>query len=108
MPFGFEHGDGWFDIVWRLCERLEPFVAQFERETGLKFEVIQVKEKYGGLRFCTNYWEEAVSSAIAEAEAESLTTCEECGKPGKPSRGGWIETRCEEHHSVEDLGNQES
>jgi hypothetical protein len=19
MPRGFEHGDGWFDILWRLC-----------------------------------------------------------------------------------------
>ena len=22
MPFGFKHGDGWFDLVWTLCERL--------------------------------------------------------------------------------------
>jgi hypothetical protein len=27
MPRGFEHGDGWFDILWRLCEDLEPLVA---------------------------------------------------------------------------------
>jgi hypothetical protein len=59
MPFGFEHRDGWFDIVVRLCERLEPLVAQFERELGLKFEVLQAIKKYGGLRFYTNYWEES-------------------------------------------------
>jgi hypothetical protein len=45
MPRGFEHDDGWFDILWRLCEDLEPLVAQFEKETGLHFEVLQVKEK---------------------------------------------------------------
>jgi hypothetical protein len=24
MPWGFAHDDGWFDILWRLCEDLEP------------------------------------------------------------------------------------
>jgi hypothetical protein len=27
MPFDFQHADGWFDLVWRLCERLEPIIA---------------------------------------------------------------------------------
>jgi hypothetical protein len=54
MARGFEHGDGWFDILWRLCEDLEPLVAQFEQETGSQFEVLQVKEKFGGLRFYVN------------------------------------------------------
>jgi hypothetical protein len=27
MHFGFQHGNGWFDLLWRLCERLEPVVA---------------------------------------------------------------------------------
>jgi hypothetical protein len=22
MSFGFQHDDGWFDILWRLCEDL--------------------------------------------------------------------------------------
>ena len=28
MSWGFTHGDGWFDILWRLCEDLEPMVAK--------------------------------------------------------------------------------
>jgi len=51
MPFGFEHGDGWFDLVWTLCERLETVVAAVETDTGRSFHVLQVKEKFGGLRF---------------------------------------------------------
>jgi hypothetical protein len=54
MPRGFEHGDGWFDILWRLCVDLEPLVAEFEQETESQFEVLQVKEKFGGLRFYVN------------------------------------------------------
>lgn len=99
MPFGFEHGDGWFDIVWRLCERLEPLVTQFERETGDKFEVFQVKEKLGGLRFYAHPGNDLIFSAIADAEKESLRTCDVCGKPGKPNPSGWIQTRCPEHTS---------
>lgn len=106
MPFGFEHDDGWFNIVWRLCERLEALVAQFERESGLEFKVLQVKEKFGGLRFYSSFTDEAISNAIIDAEAESLKTCEECGKPGKPNRGGWIKTLCAKHRSENDIDDQ--
>jgi hypothetical protein len=51
MSFGFQHGDGWFGIVWRLCERLEPLVREFERQTGERFEVLEVRQKLGSLRF---------------------------------------------------------
>ena len=54
MSFGFMCEDGWFDIIWRLCERLEPLVVEFERNTGEKFEVIEVKQKFGGLTFTTS------------------------------------------------------
>jgi hypothetical protein len=54
MPRGFEHDDGWFDILWRLYEDLEPLVAEVEKQTGVPFEVLQVKEKFGGLRFYVN------------------------------------------------------
>jgi hypothetical protein len=30
MSSGFLHGDGWFDIVWRLFEELEPSVVEFD------------------------------------------------------------------------------
>jgi hypothetical protein len=54
MPWGFCNDDGWFDILWRLCEDLEPLVAEFEQSSGLQFEVLQVKEKFGGLRIYVN------------------------------------------------------
>jgi hypothetical protein len=100
MPLGFAHGDGWFDLVWRLCERLEPVVAAGERESGRPFEVLQVKEKFGGLRFYTNFSNEAISALIGTAGIESTHTCEVCGKPGSRRGEEWIETRCEEHAST--------
>jgi hypothetical protein len=38
MPFGFCHGDGWFGVLWRLCEDLEPLVAEAEKQAGCPFD----------------------------------------------------------------------
>ena len=105
MPYGFEFGDGWFDIVWRLCEGLEPLVAEDELNTGEPFKVFQVKEKFGGLTFYTNKYSfdkssDAILQLIAAAEQQSLVTCDVCGQPGTTQGKGWIRTRCEEHPNV--------
>lgn len=46
MSFGFQHEDGWFEILWRLCVDLEPLVAEFEATGEYQFEILQVKEKF--------------------------------------------------------------
>lgn len=92
MPFGFECGDGWFDLIWLLCEDIEKIGVPGG------FEVIQVKEKFGGLRFYVVNDTNAISERIGQAEVESEQTCEECGKPGKiVERRGWLRAACEEH-----------
>ena len=100
MVDGFVHGDGWFAIVWRLCEDLEPLVTEVEKATGQWFEVTQVKEKFGGLRFYVNHRTDAIWKRIEAAETESLRTCEVCGQPGKGREGDWILTVCDEHASL--------
>lgn len=100
MPRGFTHDDGWFDILWRLCEDLEPLIAKFEQESGSQFEVLQVKEKFGGLRFYVNCRQnEAISQRIGIAADESFHTCEICGQPGKLREDGLIKTLCDEHNA---------
>jgi hypothetical protein len=97
MPRGFTHGDGWFDILWRLCEDLEPLVAKFGQETGRQFEVLQVKEKFGGLRVYVNDTNDAIRQRLEAAQRESIHTCEVCGQRGKRREGGWTRTLCDEH-----------
>jgi hypothetical protein len=29
MSWGFSCGDGWFDIIWELSEKLEPIIKKF-------------------------------------------------------------------------------
>jgi hypothetical protein len=102
MPFGFACGDGWFQIIWDLCEGIEKLGP------SENFEVIQVKEKFGGLRFytqgggseeevCLNY--DALMDLVHKAEEQSFNTCEECGAPGEVrNTSGWISTLCDTHH----------
>jgi hypothetical protein len=105
MARGFEHDDGWFDILWRLCEDLEPLVAEFEEAGGQKFEVLQVKEKFGGLRFYVNCRkQEAIRQRIGIAAQESFHTCEVCGQPGTLREARWIKTLCDEHNTPEHGG----
>jgi hypothetical protein len=172
MCWGFDHGDGWFEIIWQLSLAIEEELGYswprerwyllkkslsrrwnkliyavspithdkrrhegsgttedpywlarlasrlFSREPsrnygsriatlqhlGFKafvrhpytgFAVVQVKEKYGTLRFyCTGT--PAIDKYIRLAERLSAMTCEDCGKPGQANESGWISTLCEE------------
>lgn len=91
MCFGFECGDGWFDLLWRLCEDIERLL-----QPDNTFEVVQVKEKFGGLRFYCYGATDAIYERIGQAESESYVTCETCGKPGRERDTAWIQTLCDE------------
>ena len=82
-------GPGWHDILRRLISDLF--------ELGWDGEMLQVKEKFGALRFYVGSASKPIWDRIHAAENESLVTCEECGKPGSPRGGGWIKTLCDEH-----------
>jgi hypothetical protein len=57
---------------------------------------VQVKEKFGQLRFYLSTTTEEMGNLIREAETKSGTICEECGQPGKLiNDGGWLKTTCD-------------
>jgi len=98
--FYFECGDGWFDLLKELSEKLEPLFAPYRERHSCR--IVQVKEKFGGLRYYTGFYpsEESkkIEAAIEEAEKKAWVTCEVCGEPGKVRYGGWISTLCNKHH----------
>jgi outer membrane protein assembly factor BamA len=64
--------------------------------------VIQVKEKYGTLRFYYDGGDEKIDGMVRMAEAMSAVTCEVCGNAGKFRGRGWYYTSCDEHAREED------
>lgn len=118
MTWGFECGDGWYDII----DNLSAIITHHE-ETLEKFKVkptfrsrfndmlvfirikmnkifypnyykqericaVQVKEKFGSLRAYMSHQDDYISGAIAMAEAMSALTCEVCGKRGYINNDG--------------------
>jgi hypothetical protein len=89
MAFGMDCGDGWFDLIWNLCEQIEAHLVPED------FEVAQVKEKWGGLRFYVMGGNWLTYDLISKAEEESYEVCEECGsRDGVTTEGGWLKTLC--------------
>lgn len=84
-------------------------------ETGLPYEVHQVKEKFAGLRFYVSFAPEGNSqkkaretealNLIGEVESVSFRVCEKCGNLGKVcSNGHWMKTLCPDHYEIDRWG----
>jgi hypothetical protein len=91
MPFGFETGDGWFDII----DKLSAEITLLDEKDGSQTIAVQVKEKFGGLRYYVESGSDAVLDAIDRAEDECEKTCELCGEPGSLKGVGWLSTMCD-------------
>ena len=85
MAFGFECGDGWFDLIYELSKQLEGHTV-----------AAQVKEKFGGLRFYITTATDEIHEIIDKAEQDSYTICERCGKSGTLRTDGWHVTLCDD------------
>ncbi len=107
MCWGFEIGDGWYQIIDSLCGNIQHYIdwkqeqkEKYGRGDGCHQVVVtQVKEKFGGLRFYYTGGDDEISGMVRMAESWAEHTCEECGKPGQMRTGGWIRTLCDEHEA---------
>lgn len=68
-------------------------------EPCLQVVAIQIKEKFGGLRFYYGGGDQCISGMVRMAEAMSEVTCEDCGAPGTLGGRGWIRTLCDTHRN---------
>jgi len=98
-PVSFECNHGWYFILDALLYAIEWRNRQLELEGKSKIEIVQIKEKFGGLRFYYDGQDQFIAGAVSVAEHLSETTCDMCGAPGKIRNGGkWIVTRCDFHY----------
>ena len=94
MFFGIETADGWFILIDHLCAHLQ-FNTDHNKHPQIK--VVQVKEKFGTLRFYIDGGTSEQHAVINFAESLSSIICEECGSFGNLyHRGTWLRTLCAE------------
>lgn len=82
---GAQCGPGWVPAVLKA-------IAVCEAE-GVG--IVQIKQKFGGLRIYTGKFTEKTDAAIRLAEEVCAKTCEQCGAPGKLRGGVFVRTLCE-------------
>lgn len=85
---------GWEAIVTELSEKLEAYASASQTDPL----VLQIKAKFGGLRYYMDCYDQHMSELIRAAEAASGRTCEVCGQSGSPENDKtWNLTLCEDH-----------
>jgi hypothetical protein len=120
MCWGFECGDGWFQILDSLMGNIQHHIDWKEKQRGwaVRFNstappedmrpvpdaipqvtLDQVKEKFGTLRFYYSGGDDVINGMVRMAESMSAVTCEQCGNPGTTGGQGWITTLCETHRN---------
>jgi hypothetical protein len=92
QEYGVERGEGWKSLYEPLLERCKA--------EGVA--VLQVKEKFGGLRFYVSGGSDDLFDAIDEVASKSFTICEQCGAPGELRKRGWSKTLCDRHAQERD------
>jgi hypothetical protein len=104
---GFCIGEGWFQIIESLCAQIQHHIdwkneqkEKYDRGEGCdQVTVLQIKEKFGGLRFYYSGGDASIDGMVRMAESWASRSCEVCGKPGESRSGGWIRTLCDEHEA---------
>jgi hypothetical protein len=108
MCWGFECGDGWYPIINTLCSEIQSRIdwnnKNVDNGYGNYKEIkqvvaVQIKEKFGGLRFYYEGGDDHIHGMVRMAENWASTTCEICGNPGQTRHGFWIKTLCDEHEA---------
>lgn len=73
MCWGFECGDGWYQLLYDLSQELSDYLAEHPE---LDFEVTRVKSKFGTLRFHLNYRDAETERMIERAQQRADITGE--------------------------------
>jgi hypothetical protein len=127
MCWGFDVGDGWYQVLDSLCANIQHHIdwSHKNHEWDLKWNAehpdeqrpvrdpvpqvvaVQVKEKFGGLRFYYDGGDDQVYGMVRMAESWAAHTCEQCGAPGRMRGHGWYYTACDLHTREEDLVDEE-
>lgn len=91
----FECGKGWWPIIIKAFDKL--LELELPQNEEYPFRIMQVKEKWAGLRIYTSYVNEEIDEIIDSAQDEAEETCEYCGSKDNPEPRnvhGWWSNLC--------------
>lgn len=88
-------GEGWRPIVRKA-------IADIKARGGT---IIQVKEKFGGLRLYCQGEDREIYHIAHDAEAACESRCEYCGNPGKLRSNAWLKTLCDDCQAKREKSN---
>jgi hypothetical protein len=106
----FECALGWYDLLHALSLKIEHILGkeseshnavEGEENEYTEMYAVQVKEKYGTLRFYMSCETNEICTLIREAESASSQTCEMCGAFGKMRGVHWLFVRCDKCYEEE-------
>lgn len=96
LSWGFAVGPGWYRLINLLSLKIDTYASS---QKDVSVSAVQVKEKFGALRFYVDGGDDYICGLIDMAEAMSQYTCEKCGAEGELRNiGGYYTTLCEDHY----------
>lgn len=84
MCWGFECGEGWYQLLHDLSTQLSNYLAE---HPDSDLEAVQVKSKFGCLCFHLSDHDPVAEKIIEAARERAAVTCEITGRPGQFCRG---------------------
>jgi len=110
MCWGFECGDGWYNILNQLMGNIQHHIDWKNKNSEVVAQVTldQVKEKFGTLRFYYTGGDDEISGMVRMAESMSGVMCEECSAPAETHGPGWIRTICKPCEEQREIDRAES
>lgn len=106
--------EGWHEIIDALSKQIAEIAKRFPTTDGeFRISVVQIKEKFGGLRYYVNYHNmtdddiQQIEFIIRNAEMKTFAICEDCGGNGEKvsPRRYWMKTLCRDCQNKYDMGD---
>ena len=79
----------------QMCKEIKQILKQ--NKSLYSYRILQIKEKYGELRWYDKNTTGEIQDIIAKYSYISSYTCIDCGKPARYLSVGWICPYCQEH-----------
>lgn len=100
--------NGWFDLIYDLSATINSIIVELELNGEIvdNYYLVQVKEKFGGLRFYLQQSTKEMDDIIAIFENKSYDICAQCGKDKGPrirNESAWNVNFCETCNIIKNI-----